>query len=99
MYWHNATPKDDVSFSSVPAKMLHKYHVRVKGIGDILSHESQHDQGMYKVNDHVWVRDPNVKCTTRFKLGRLTGVNSLQSVKVDRSSRHVKDLRLFPELH
>ena len=34
VYWHNITPKDDVSPCTVLANMLHRYHVQIKDVED-----------------------------------------------------------------
>ena len=34
VYWHNVTPKDDVSPCTAPADAQHRYHVRIKGVED-----------------------------------------------------------------
>ena len=34
VYWHNITPKDDVSSCTAPADALHRYPVRIKGVKD-----------------------------------------------------------------
>ena len=36
VYWHNVSPKDDVSPCTAPADALHRYHVRIKGVEDNL---------------------------------------------------------------
>ena len=34
VYWHNVTPKDDVSPCTTPADALHRYHFQIKGVED-----------------------------------------------------------------
>ena len=34
VYWHNVTPKDDISPCTAPADMLHRYHIWIKGVED-----------------------------------------------------------------
>ena len=39
------------------------------------------------------VKTPHGQCTTKYKVGRMTGITSAQSIMVDRMPRYVKDLR------
>ena len=93
VYWHNVTPKDNVSPCTAPADALHRYHIWIKGVEDNLLPEPEVTKGMYEKGDAVWVKNPHGKCTTKYSTGRVTEVISPQSVKIDGVSRHVKDLR------
>lgn len=79
-YWHNVTPKDGVSSSSAPANMIHKYHVRIKVFDAVLPTELQDESGAYKMGDLVWLKLSKHRCTTRYKVGCMTGVNSQQNL-------------------
>lgn len=46
-----------------------------------------------KVGDEVWVKPPDANCTTRWKKGFVTGINSANNVSVDGMPRHILDLR------
>ena len=94
VYWHNVTPKDDVSPCTAPADALHRYHIRIKGVEDNPNPEPEVTKGVYKKGDVVWDKNPRGKCTTKYSTGRVTEVISPQSVKIDGVPRHVKDLRL-----
>ena len=61
------------------------------GIDGILLHEQQCEQGIYKVGDHVLIRDLNGRCSTWFKVGCMTGINSQQLMVVDGTPCQVKD--------
>ena len=43
----------------------------------------------------MWVKTPHGRCTTKYKVGRVTGITSVQNITVDGMPRHVKDLRLI----
>ena len=73
--------------------MLHRYHVRIKGIEDKPLLEQEVTRGKYEKGDVVWVKNPRSKCTTKVNTGHVTEEISPQSVKIDEVSRHVKDLR------
>ena len=47
----------------------------------------------YDVGDSVWVKPPEARCHTKYKLGTVTKVISEQSMEVDGMPRHVRDLR------
>ena len=93
VYWHNVTPKDDISPYTTPADALHRYYVRIKGVEDNLLPKPQVTRGKYEKGDVVWVKNPHGKCTTKYSTGRVTEMISPQSVKIDGVPRHVKDLQ------
>ena len=65
IYWHNVTPKDDVSPCTAPADMLHGYHVRIKGVEDNLLPKPEVTRGKYEKRDVVWVKNPCGECTIK----------------------------------
>ena len=91
-YWYNVTPKDDASASTAPANVIYSYPARIKGI-DVISPLEDTGPSSYKVRDSVWVKIPHGRCTTQFGKGAIMGVYSLHSVLVDRTPRHIKDVR------
>ena len=93
VYWHNVTPKDNVSPCTASADALHRYRVQVEGIEDNLLPEPEVIRGKFEKGDVVWVENPRGKCTTKYSTGRVTEVISPQSVKIDGVPHHVKDLQ------
>ena len=73
--------------------MLHRYHVRIKGIEDNLLPEPEVTRGKYEKRDVVWVKNPRGKCMTKYRTGHITEVVSSQSVKIDGVLHHIKVLR------
>ena len=47
----------------------------------------------FKVGNQVWVKPGNARCTTRWKKGQVTDINSINNVSVDGMPRHVLDIR------
>ena len=41
----------------------------------------------------MWIKTPHGRCTTKYKVGRVTGITSAQNITVDGMPSHVKDLR------
>ena len=41
----------------------------------------------------MWVKTPHGRCATKYKVGRVTGITSVQNITVDGMPCHVKDLR------
>jgi hypothetical protein len=46
----------------------------------------------------VFVKPPNARCTTSWKIGIVTGVTSTNNVAVDGVPRHVSDVRPQPHI-
>lgn len=51
VYWYNLMPKDDISPSTSPADILHKYHVQIRGIEANPLSEPQMIGGGYEEGD------------------------------------------------
>ena len=73
---------------------LHSYRVRIKGIDGMCPPGQREMRSLYRIGDPVWVKFPNSWCNSNFKMGQVTGVVSEQSISVNGTPRHVKDLRL-----
>ena len=98
VYWYNVTSKDNLS-STLPADVLHRYHNRVRDIDAMSPPEPQITGGRYKKGDIVWVKTPHSRCMTKFGTGHVTEVISQQSVWVNGTPCHVKDLCPFQGSH
>ena len=97
MYRCNTTLKDDVSIASAPANVIHRYRVQIKGIDDMCTSSQREVCGLYSIGDPVWVKPPNSQCTSKLKKELVTDVISEQSVSVNGTPCHVKDLHLAQE--
>ena len=73
--------------------MVYRYHIRLKGINGTLSPTHNQQQAVFKPGDQVWVKTPHGQCTTKYKVGHVTGITSVQNITVDRIPHHMKDLR------
>ena len=86
-------PNDDVDSATAPANKLYNYEIRVLGIDRVLHSEPVAIDSPYDVGDSVWVKPPEARCHTKYKLGTVTKVISEQTIEVDGMPRHVRDLR------
>ena len=46
-----------------------------------------------RMGDEVWVKPPNARCTSQWKKGVVTKVNTNNNVEVNGVPRHVPDVR------
>ena len=53
VYWHDVTPKDDISPCTVLADALHRHHVRIKGVEDNPLPGPEVTRGKYEKGDMV----------------------------------------------
>ena len=95
VYWYNVTPKYNLSSSTSPADVLHRYHIQVRDIDATPPPEPQMTGGQYEKRDVVWVKTPHGRCTTKFGTGHITEVNRQQLVWVNGTHCQVKGLRPF----
>ena len=93
VYWYNVMPKDDVSSATAPTNMVYWYHLWLKGINGTSATTHNQQQAVIKSGDRVWVKTLHGRCTTKYKVGRVTGITSVQNIMVNGMPRHVKDLR------
>ena len=85
VYWYNVTPKNNKTLSSTPTNGIYQYEQRMKGIDHKLSPP--------EVKSYAYqVGEPECWCTTRFCKGQVDGVISPQTVLVNGTLCHVKDL-------
>ena len=73
--------------------MVYRYCIRLKGINGTPAPLHNQLQAVFKLGDRVWVKTPHGRCTTKYKVGRVTGITSAQNITVAGMPRHVKDLR------
>ena len=92
VYWYNFSPKAD---GSVPADTVYAYDR--KSTPDV-SGNSFKSRGVslnpYQPGDVVYVKPPNARCTTPWRIGKVTALVSNTAAKVDSITRHISDLRL-----
>ena len=93
VYWYNVKPRDDVSSATAPANMVYRYCIRLKGINRTSAPTHNQQQAVFKPGDRVWVKTPYGRCTTKYKVGRVTGITSAQNITVNGMPHYVKDLR------
>ena len=93
VYWYNVMPKDDVSSAAAPANMVYRYRIWLKGINGTSVPTHNQQQAVFKLGDRVWIKTPHGRCTTKYKVGCVTGITSSQNITVDGMPRYVKDLR------
>ena len=93
VYWYNVAPKDGVSSATAPANMVYRYRIRLKGINATPVPTHNQLQAVFKPGDWVGVKNPHGRCTTKYKVGHVTGITSVQNITVDGMPRHVKDLQ------
>ena len=89
--WYNAMAKDDEIPSSVPANGIYQYEQCVKGVDSKLS-TFRGKRNPYQVGEIVWAKIPNVWCITRFSKEYVNGMISLQTLLINGTPHHVKDL-------
>ena len=88
-YWYHAQGRC-VPGNRTCKCYLQGYRVREKGIHALQVAVNEEKRGAYVVIDIVWIKPPDSRCTTKFKLGRVV---SHHSVEVNGVLQYIKDLR------
>ena len=99
IYWYNVTPEDNVSLLTIPANLIHRYWVWLKGIDVLPPDEPKQLQIGYYICDRIWIKTSNDRCMSPYAYGHVTGVIRLQNVIVDGMSCHVRDFHLLMGLN
>ena len=86
-------PKDNMSSATAPANMVYRYHIQLKRINGTSVPTHNQQQAVFKPGDRVWVKTPHGRCTTKYKVGHVTGITSALNITVDGMPRHMKELR------
>lgn len=92
VYWYNMSPRDGQKDGTVPQKSIFDYEWRQPGVQPDISVDEA-ATGKIVVGDEVWVKPPQSRCTTKWKKGEVTSVNSANNVEVDGVPRHILDVR------
>ena len=73
-----------MSSATAPANMVYQYRIRLKGINGTSAPTRNQQLTVFKAGG---------RCTTKYKVGCVTGITSAQNITVDRMPCHVKDLQ------
>ncbi|KAK3882626.1 hypothetical protein Pcinc_012994 [Petrolisthes cinctipes] len=90
VYWYNMTPRSGQTEASVPQQSVFRYNWRHP---DVVPAMMDVESAPVKLGEEVWVKPPSARCTTRWKTGEVTDINSRNNVSVDGMPRHVLDIR------
>ena len=93
VYWYNSTPRSGQDESSVPQHSVYKYEWRYPSVVPSGADTNQDDALSIKMGEEVWVKPPDARCTTQWRKGIVTNVNSVNNISVNGMPRHVLDVR------
>ena len=94
-YWYNILSKDSASLATTTANAIYRYRVWEKEIHAQQVPDNEEKHGPYAVDDIIWIKLLGSRCTTKLKLGQVTGVVNHYSVKVSGVPCLIKDLCHF----
>lgn len=92
VFWYNLTPRSGQDDNTVPQRLLYKYDWR-HPLSTVPKSNEEPGAGTIQIGDEVWVKPPHARCTTEWKKGQVTTVNSRNNISVDGMPRHVLDVR------
>ena len=93
VYWYNSTPRSGQEETSVPQYSVYRYEWRHPAAVPDRSDAGQDNALSVSMGDEVWVKPRDARCTTQWRRGVITQVNSENNVSVDGMPRHVLDVR------
>ena len=89
--WYNMSPRSGQDPDSVPQHSVFRYDWRHPAADPHPRCEEEAET--VKLGDEVWVKPPHARCTTHWRKGLVTGINSGNNVSVDGMPRHILDVR------
>ena len=95
VFWYNVTPYCDQRIISSSKLSSYKWRnpYLEKSIGMKTVDDHKRTSSEFVVGNEVWVKPPGACCTTPWKPGVVTGVNSKCNVEIDRVLRNVHNIR------
>ena len=98
VFFYNVAPRKGQKSESVPQRSLFTYEWRLPGQPVEPSRmRSPEEETKIQIGDEVWVKPGNARCTSQWKKGEVTGINSSNNIEVDGMPRHVLDIRRVVE--
>ena len=91
VFWYNMAPRSGQDENTVPQRAIFKYNWRHPSV--VPEQERFGGRSTVQVGEEVWVKPPDARCTSQWKKGIVTGVNSANNVAVDGTPRHILDVR------
>ena len=103
VFWYNAIPTNGYKESSIPAKKIFSYEVKLPGLQsgqqqDVAYVEPSDVCDHHAVGDWVYVKPAGAHCTTVWNRGTIAKIQSATNIEVDGVPRHVGDLCTMPRL-
>ena len=90
VFWYNLTPRSRDP-QIIPHQELFNYEWRNPLVEPVVHHKAE--EANVEIGDEVWVKPPHARCTTEWRKGHITEINSQNNVSVDGTSRHILDVR------
>ena len=95
VFFYNTTPREGTYEYSLPSNSVFRYSWRVP-CATMPEEASKDARSHWIEGEEVFVKPPGARCSTPWRVGRVTGVNSEQSIEVNGIPRHVSDIRPVP---
>ena len=95
VYWYNVSPRCGIDSKTVPQLSVHNYEWR--GFHSIKIEKEIEKSDVVSIGDEERVKPPNVRCTTPWRKGIVTEINSKNNVSVNGTPRHILDVRRVKE--
>ena len=91
VFWYNSTPRQGQNVESVPHLAIYRYEWRHPD--SVVEPLNLGQPASIRIGDEVWVKPPDKRCTSLWKKGVVTNINSSNNVSVDNMPRHILDIR------
>jgi transposase InsO family protein/ribonuclease HI len=90
VFWYNLAPTVAMDGSTTPSSQIFTYGWRHPSLQPP---QPDNENAIFEVGDHVWVKPPDGRCTSRWTSGVVSKVTSRNNIEINGVPRHVLDLR------
>lgn len=90
VFWYNISPRSGLDETTVPQRAAFRYEWRHPSKVPAVRGEGT---ATIDIGEEVWVKPPDAKCTSQWKIGKVTDVHSANNLSVDGVPRHILDVR------
>ena len=77
----------------MPQRSVFRYEWRHPRVNPTVAAEAEKDPAEVRIGEEVWMKPPNSQCTSQWRRGVTTDINSRNNISVDGMPRHILDIR------
>ena len=90
VFWYNFLPREGTSEEGCTCNGIYKYKWRINNTIHWL--EEEEIKTKFSIGESVWAKSGITRCTSAWKIGKITKILSKNKVEIDGIARHVLEI-------